>query len=461
MGIICSALVFAAMTLSSWIRQESHGEAKHSSENKQGPPVRHLIICIDGVGYSEIERMRSEARFLSFKEPSRMIAPFPTLTNISMAEILSSSGAPAATGYEDSFFDIRENKMRGGLWDRFQNRRFIKGSFRELFDYHPSAVRSGLGYVVPPVSTYVEAVSDLSSLKREFVSTSDNVFFAYLGSTDSLAHLGGRRMLRNFLKKLDSTIASIIRESDHHVQVTLFSDHGNHFRKYRRVSIKEPLRQSGFQLDSSLRGPQSVVIPQFGLIGTVALFTDDANEAAVARTLAGVRGVDFVTFETNGVVSVTSKRGDARIERRDGSYRYVIEKGDPLDLATVMRKLATEGKVGEDGFVGDRDWFEATCDTDRPDAVARVYKGTTGLVKNRANVLLGLEDGYYSGSSLLDLFAFLQATHGNLGREQSLGFVMNTKRSLSGFIRAEDVWSMLGSPRITAADVAFTRGHCH
>ncbi|MBV9958023.1 MAG: hypothetical protein JO360_06350, partial [Acidobacteria bacterium] len=195
------------------------------------PATRHLIICVDGVGFSTLEKLRAEGKFGDFRQPSRMIAPFPTLTNVSMSEILEPAGASDAAGYEDSFYDAEGNRLRGGLLDRFNNGKFIKGTFRELFDYHPSAIKSGLGYALPPVSTYVEALTDLVRLKQKFNSSREPVFFAYIGSTDSLAHLGGERMVRSFLSLLDESLKEIIRGG--RVEVTVFSDHGNHYRKYK------------------------------------------------------------------------------------------------------------------------------------------------------------------------------------------------------------------------------------
>jgi hypothetical protein len=82
------------------------------------PRVRHLIICVDGVAHTTIEEMRREGRFKLFRTPARMIAPFPSLTNLALAEILQPAGASESPGYEDNYFDTTQNKMRGGLLDR-------------------------------------------------------------------------------------------------------------------------------------------------------------------------------------------------------------------------------------------------------------------------------------------------------------------------------------------------------
>lgn len=419
------------------------------SEGKRTQPSRRLIICVDGVGFSLIEKMRREGRFKQFGEPGRMIAPFPTLTNVAMTEILTPVGAEPAAGYEDNFFDLEKNRMRGGLLDRFRGSQFIKGTFRELFDYHPSAIKSGLGYAAPPVSTYIESLTDIVRLKQKFRASSDPVFFAYTGATDSLAHLGGEWLVRSFLSQLDDTIADIIRDSPVPVEVTLFSDHGNHFRKYKRASLKAALRRAGMRLEGTVRDDRSVVFPQYGLVGSAVLFTEEKNEARLAHSLSGVRGVDFTAYETDGVVYVVGRDGAlATIERKGARYRYRAVKGDPLALVSVLEKLKTKGAVDADQFTADMDWFEATRDSDRPDAVARIFEGMNAPIRNRANLIVNLEDGYYTGSFSMDIFAFLQATHGNLGREQSFGFVISTNHNLPAYIRAADVWRAIGSPRL-------------
>lgn len=358
-----------------------------------------------------------------------------------MSTILEPVGAKMTGGYEDTFFDTEANRMRGGILDRFRNGRFVRGTFRELFDYHPSAFKSGLGYAAPPVSTYIESLSDLIRLRQKAKNSRGDVFFAYTGATDSLAHLGGETLLRSFLDELDDTVEDIVRDSKTPVAVTIFSDHGNHFRKYRRVALKDPLRRAGFKFGNKIKDDRSVVLPQFGLVGSAVLFTRERNEDRLAAVLATLEGVDFATYERNGIVNVVSRRGEATIEKRGEEYRYSVLKGDPLDLLSLT-------KHRQNGFIKDEDWFALTRAGTRPDVVRRVFEGATTGVLNRANVIVNLEDGYYTGSSLLDVFTALQATHGNIGQEQSYGFVMSTTSELPPYIRAADLWKALGSAQL-------------
>ena len=412
--------------------------------------VRHLIICVDGVSFSTIEEMRAEGRFKLFRTPARMIAPFPSLTNLALSEILKPAGASEAAGYEDNYFDVEHNKMRGGLLDRFRGGRFIKGTFRELFDYHPSAIKSGLGYVAPPASTYLESLTDILRLKQKFRASRKPVFFAYTGASDSLAHLGGERLLKSFLVRLDETIKDLVRDGGGRVQVTIFSDHGNDFEGYRRVSLKSALRRANFKLQSKVRDERSVVLPQFGLVGCAVMWTREGNEERLADAASRVRGVDFAAYEKENYVYVINEKGMATIERRGERFRYRPSQGDPLDLLPLAETLKRQGKADAKDFIADEDWFAATVENTCPDVLRRVFEGLSERVLNRANVIVNFADGYYTGSASLDVFAFLQATHGNLGAQQSFGFVMSSASDLPPYLRARDVWRAIGSPVLSS-----------
>jgi hypothetical protein len=246
------------------------------------------------------------------------------------------------------------------------------------------------------------------------------------------------------LRRLDGAIERLMRESDAPLRVSLFSDHGNHFRGYERVSFSGPLRRAGLRLAKRVDGPSDVVVPSYGLVGAAVLFTTEANEPRAARAVATAEGVDFAVYERDGVARIVSRDGLATIERRGDRYRYVAAKGDPLGLLPVLPGVIE--RADADGFVADADWFEATRALARPDAVRRVYDGATGHVRNRANVVVSLEDGYLAGSAAMDLFAAMRATHGSLAAEQSSGFVMTTASGLPPVLRAGDVWRALGSP---------------
>ena len=118
-----------------------------------------------------------------------------------------------------------------------------------------------------------------------------------------------------------------------------------------------------------------------------------------------------------------------------------------IDLLSIAQQVSNQ-RNGANGFIKDEEWFALTRASTRPDAVKRIFEGATQGVLNRANVIVNLKDGYYTGSSLLDTFTLLQATHGNIGQEQSYGFVMSTTSELPPYIRAGDLWEALGPAQL-------------
>ncbi|MEJ7616807.1 MAG: hypothetical protein WKF30_07530 [Pyrinomonadaceae bacterium] len=176
------------------------------------------------------------------------------------------------------------------------------------------------------------------------------------------------------------------------------------------------------------------------------------QEEKLAIAAASVKGVSFAAYLRGDQVMVAGRGGQAAIRRRANRYRYTgTNGGDPLGLARTKRLLGEMGKADEDDYIADADWFAALAQSDQPDAVRRIYDGLQQSVKNRASVIASFEDGYYSGSASLDIFAFLKATHGNLRREQSTGFVMSRTLNLPPAIRAADLWTSINSPRLRRA----------
>lgn len=413
------------------------------ADSQQNRVARHLVLCLDGVSYATVEKMVSEGHFPRFTKPTRLIAPFPTLTNPGFMEILEPLGPPLSRGYEDYYYDPSSRKMRGGFLARFRRRTFIEGTFRELFDYHPSGLAMTLEYAVPPLSPWIEARLSLARAIGKFQVSDGPIFIAYISSTDSLAHVGGERWVRSFLAHLDRTLEKLIAESGGRVQVTILSDHGNHFTKYRRVDLSAALRADGFEVEQRVTTDRSVVHPRYGLVGCAVLYTAEANEPRVAEVVAQVPGVDFAAYKRGDLIYVVSRRGRARIERRADRYRYLVFQGDPLGLQPILDELRARGRTDADGFVADADLFAATQGHAYPDPLRRLWEGLTSYVAYPANVIVSLQDGYYAGSDLLDLLAALRATHGSIRQPQTDGVILTTMGKLPDVLRARDAGQLL------------------
>src|SRR5262249_24200938 len=245
--MICSSI----LPLQSWFSK--------SARSISSLPHR-LVIVLDGVPYQTIAGLRAEGRFRRYQEPARMISTFPSLTNPAMIEILHESDSP---GYEDHYYDREHNRLLGAVQDRLRGEKFIQGSFRGTFDYHAPAFKGALAYVAAPLGAAFVAQLDLAAFRKAFRNSgsqsNQEVFVAYIGETDPLAHLGGEEALRSFLRTLDRAVEELISDSNGRLEVDMFSDHGNRFDEYKHVKLNDAIQAAGFVTEKSLKSERSVV----------------------------------------------------------------------------------------------------------------------------------------------------------------------------------------------------------
>ena len=421
--ILLATLLFSAL-------HPSYGQTPKQEGTSQ---PRYLIIVVDGVGFDIVDEMYRNGELQNFLPPVPIINAFPSTTNPGLVEILAPMGAPPARGYEDVYYDPFSNKMRGSLLDRFSRKQFIETTFRGVFDYHPHQFRMTIEYAIPVLGPWINARVTMRRLKTKFQESDQPVFFAYVASSDLAIHLNGKWLLQNLMRRLDKMAGELHTEAGQPVEVIIFSDHGNQVRKWKKAKLQKALRRAGFKISRKLKDERSVVLPQYGLIATAILHTQPGKEADVAEALRHAEGVDLSVFRRGRRVIVVGREGKATITQRatptGTRYRYQAGEGDPLQLKDILKGLRRRGAVDAEGFVAEEDWLRATAGHVYPDPLRRLWQ-SFGWVEQPASILVSLDDGYYTGSWLIDLFAILRATHGNLRQAQSRGVVLSTNPSL-------------------------------
>jgi hypothetical protein len=399
------------------------------------PKQRHLLICLDGVGYSDFTALQREGYFTYMTSVSKLISAFPSLTNAAFVQILRPAGSPTAPGYEDRYYNRETGRMVGGVLDRFKNT-FVKGTFRELFTFHPSGFESSLEYVLPPYSAVKMANHEFKSGMDEFRGSDHPFYMLYLGPTDATAHTGGHASLLPLLQSFDWEIRELLRRHPD-TEITIISDHGNEFTEYRRVDLVEVLKEKGYQVGDKLTSEKSVILPLYGLVGAAVIFSNPGNERALAEELSRVEGVHFACYKRGSLVQLYRKGEPASIVKRGAMLHYLPGEEDPLELGVHQPRTAGQ-------------WFAETSHTEYPDSVNRVWNQSEDAIENRASIIVSFEKGYYTGSKFLDLFATLKGTHGSLNRGQSLAFAASTHRSLPEYTTTHGVWHHLGLGRVEA-----------
>lgn len=432
-----------------------------------GPFIQHqnprrLVLVMDGVPFDTVAELKAEGYFSRFHQPSRMVSTFPSLTNPAMVEILHYEDSP---GYEDHFYDRERNRLLGTIQDRLQGQKFIAGTFRETFDYHAAAFKGALGYVAAPIGTATMAQIDLMEFRQAFRTSDAPLFVGYIGETDSLAHLGGKEHLKAFLQTVDRTMEELIAEAERsggHVEVEMFSDHGNRYDTYKNVKLNDALKAAGFVTEKTIKDERSVVLPKHGLVGASMMFTQPQNCAHIAEVSVATEGVDFAVYQSNeSTIELISRRGRARILKDGERFKYEDAGGDPLKLAAIIEAMKAGGTIDASGFASADDWFQATREHSYVDPLRRLFDGFTKHVKTRADVIVSYEDGYLLGSPMLTYLAEMRATHGNLLRGETEGFAMSTRQELAPSVRGHELNRLFNLDQRTKVLSHFSGfGHC-
>lgn len=403
---------------------------------------RRLLLCLDGVPLELMKAAQGRGLFDNFQSPSRLLSPFPTMTNIALSTMLRAS---APLGYESLYFDRQKREMRGGV-GKYIGRRTpdkVPSTYMDKLDYQEPLPFEYLVYVAPEMVWR----ADMRRFRERFRHAPQRRdYFAFLKGTDGLLHIRGRAPLDIALASLDKILRDIQASCGTETEIVLFSDHGMNLEENRRVHLQTHLRRQGYELATSFneRAGRRVALPAFGLIGFSALYCADEEAASMlADKLVELEGVDFSLLRDGpSIVVVKGERGTARIHRRSSAsgsnfYRYEQVENDPLQLKEIASALQESGEMDDDGYASDDAWFQRTHDHIYPDALENLFESLQGgRVRHHADVLISLKDGYYYGSTIFSRFVRLAATHGNAMRASTSAFMMSTHRQLPQAIRA-------------------------
>ncbi len=398
------------------------------------PVQQRLILCVDGVPYSAVERLYAQGHFARFHRPSRMIAPFPTMTNVALKDLF---GAASPAGYEAFYFDRSRNRLTGGALSYLQRRAETTHirTYHHFVDYQEPIHFEFLVYVMP------ERIfqADLERFLTAFRAHTGSQFVGYLKSTDGLIHMGGRQKLDWALRLLDETLEGLVEAHRGRLEIILFSDHGNSTKVERYAPLKAHLRHR-YLTGSRLHSSASIVIPEFGLATFAAIYTT-IDPDPVARDATQLEGVDFAIYRREDTIVIVNGTGTAEMtyDRARRAYRYEPHDADPLNLHPLIERLQEREHLDGEGFAGDRAWFEITSTHEFPDILYRLHQAMDDQVENRADILLSFRDGVYAGHGFFEGFVDLMAIHGNARMESSTGFLMSTHRPYPPCLRASDV----------------------
>jgi len=377
---------------------------------------RKLAVCLDGVPYEDMAALWDQGYFREFARPGKLIGSFPSLSDVALTELLHTGKVP---GYENLYFDVQRNQIAGGATSTVSK---VRMPYLDALDYDEPGIFKGLAYLIP-IRIYH---ADLGRFRKRYAASQLPAYLAHICSTDSLCHVLSRDEFLKLLLEVDRLLREIYIQQRGQLDFVVFSDHGNSHVQNRRIDLDGFLAQHGFRVEAAIRSGNSVVIPAFGLVGALPVYSQPQNTPRLARLLASHEAADFTVYLEGEAVQICSSRGSAVIEAKDSGkfLKYATMEGDPLQLKPVMPRMLEQRQLNAEGFASTDNWFAATATHEYADAVNAIYQGVTNHVSNRANLLVSLKDGFHYGSPFFNRLVTMRSTHGNLRRTSMTGFFM-------------------------------------
>ena len=393
-------------------------------------PLPQLVIILDSVPYEMVKQAWQHGRLRMFPPPSRIISPFPVMTDVALSDFFQVTPCP---GIEAAYYDGHQLTDGYDVYSRWAN-----SCWYDQVDY---ALRP-LAHVSAYTKPHPWFEHELAQIQKLFDGGNQRVIGYVVGSS-ALGSQYGRNGHQLALVILDRFCQELIYRHRGRLQITLLSDHGHSLEPGRRIPLTQVLTEMGYRLRDRLEQPRDVVLPQFGLVTCAALYTK--RPAQLAADVVGVEGVELAAYRTNDdQVTVLNRSGQAQISRdANGRYCYQALRGDPLRLAPILADLAAQGQLDEQGFVDDQVLFAATVEHVYPDAVHRLWRAFHDLTEHTPDVLLSLSDDWHSGAAEMTDWIILSGAHGNLRPASSSGFVTTTADPLPPVIRMHDLADQL------------------
>lgn len=387
----------------------------------------HLIVILDGFGYEVAKRHKDSGGFKDFHEPSKLIAPYPTLTDLCIQDLLQGE---RCEGMEAVYFDKKKGKIVGDTLSYLQ---YKNQPYSKILEFRSPSSIDGFSYIAPWLAFELE----LNSLKRQIQKKGGGIFRAYLISTAGISTKYAADGQLKCLKRLEIFLSEIKAHTSDALMITLLSDHGHSYYASRLAPIKNTLITKGWNFSRRLTTKDDVVQLSFGLVNYASFATLDAPR--LANDLARISGVEIVSYKMlDSVIVLGPNDSSARINRATNACSYEPLSGDPLGLSRILRSIESC-----DGFYDDNAVQMATIDHVYPSAPERLWRAHFGLVNNPPDVIASLGKEWHSGSRLLNFFATVESTHGSLNRTNSQAFAISTTKELPTAIRSREIMDFL------------------
>lgn len=404
---------------------------------------RDLVLIADSIPACMVRDAWARGQFRLFPRPTAVVASYPVMTDVCLVDFFHMTPGVAI---ESDYYDGQ--RQTDGYKVYLESGVAI---WHEHVDYHLRHIAHG--------SAYLDELRwfdhELRRVQDGFLDSDQQMFIGYLVGTSGLGAKRGREGHEIGISRLDRFCHYMVFRTRGQVRITIFSDHGHNLVTSQRIALSDLLEQAGWNVTDRLRDPRDIVVPEFAMATTSAIYTQ--SPAAVAEDVVKIEGVELAAYaEPDGSITVLSRDGRARILRSPEGYRYDRLTGDPLELGLILDGLQTRS-ISPGGFIDDRSLFEATVNHNYPDALDRLWRPFHEMLEHKPDVLVSIADGYHTGSEFQSRMITLRAAHGNLRPLSTFGFAATTAGELPPVLRMRDLAPALGELGVNVLESAGDR----
>ena len=389
--------------------------------------VPHLILLLDSIPYQTVRERYQSGDFRWFSAPQKMIAPFPSLTEICFSDVLH---CPPLPGAIDQYFDPRDEQIKNNLWDRVWG---LEEPWERRTFYHATFIQDGLSFL-DPQDWYA---AELEQARRAVERSPDRCTVVYLCSAASMVCKYGKSGAEQVLDGARQLCLELLYERRGAIKISMMADHGHNYTTSQNVDLEKILTAAGFHSAKKIRYAKDFIVEDYALVTYVGIDTLQPEE--VAKTLCAHEPVELAVYMKGPRAMIRSAVGAAAVECRNGQLRYLPLDADVLGYEPLIAQLKAEGQMDSDGFAGDKVWFHRTLDHPWPNVPRRVWDALHRQVINAPSVMLSLKDGYYAGNPDFEKYIKMASTHGGLNQVNSATFVMTMTGRLHDAVRHQDI----------------------
>jgi hypothetical protein len=414
------------------------------------------ILGVDGLSYEAFIIAQRRGYFKDLKSLSGHIAPFPSMTDLSWSEIMSSSKVFGAAGrirsVEAVHFDDSQKAISGDVRDyyrRLAQPKYYLNAFQNVFNPYLEALMYFPTKELPAkeIQTVIDGM---------LAATGKEVVTGYVGGIDSMAHTQLDQLFP-VIQILDSQIHRFVeskKAAGEDFELVVMSDHGNvgHFQEGGSESLLQPIeiepviQSIGMRSVNKLEQDEDVAIPLLALGSWAPVYFKNRQRISgfVQEMIKHEwfdLGVQLLENSVNRIIiKVSSAEGEALVtyQLKARSYFYEPLQGNPLQLSTSVHSSNGKMKALSVDMVE-----KASRSGIYPDSIIRLIDSVRTDQFDFPDLILSFKDGYYLNNSLGKMTKMYR-THGSLTRAASLGVVASSSRALPPFLRSRQILPFLG-----------------